>query len=249
MTGWRSCVYASISKYYSLPPMQTRTRKTLITISGVSLAIPATILAVLQISSWAVVKSDVRAHLLSFAIDFDDVLEVQLAFVNQGNRQGAVTNVSTATLMEFRGTVGYIQTWSKDSETTLTGVPAVLNPGDIRLVTLREKLLPSGLYPDAQPVDPEKDNVKDFPDLMKAGVRKAEFALGVQALDYKGRKYDGYWKLARLFLTDTAIPSYRLETSSPAYTVFNKTWKRDTFNPFGSFRPPKSEASSQPYTP
>src|ERR1700680_3077549 len=95
------------------------------------------------------VKSDIRGHLLSPNVQ-GDWLEVQLAFINKGNRQGAVTNVRVV----FPVNSGQFPVpakeyaWQNPKDFSVTGIPVVLNPGDIRLVILRGKLNPEtiGFY-------------------------------------------------------------------------------------------------------
>jgi len=81
--------------------MQTRTRKTLMTVMAYHSPSRHDSRRV-EISSWAVVKSDVRATFLSFAIDSMMLLESAASLGNRVIVKAAVTMWSTPTLMEFR---------------------------------------------------------------------------------------------------------------------------------------------------
>jgi hypothetical protein len=152
------------------------------------------------------VASDIRGYVLSPGI-FGDYVEIRLAFVNQGNRQGAVISAQPIypfEIKEMPNAGAYIGQRAKDF--SASGVPVVLNPGEIRLVTLKGKLNVETVSFYAKPVDPKGDDA----DPSKPDLRKQDIQLHVRALDFKGRHYDTYWPVGTVYISNKQWSGYRL---------------------------------------
>jgi len=151
------------------------------------------------------VSSDIRAHVLTFNFGGQQVV-AEFALVNQGNRQGAITDVRATFPVQFPVVAGAPMGWlSQDSKfIQITGVPTVLYPGDIRIVTIRGTIHTESLHYNSPPVE-----ASDGDEFTKPGRRKNDFAIAIRALDFKGQKYETYWRLGTMFFTTEGISSFR----------------------------------------
>lgn len=118
------------------------------------------------------VASDVRAHTLGIELN-EKKVGIQLAFVNKGNRQGAITEVrvsfpayqaspsdisaivSVLTKPFLASRSGVSLTRDGHPSFDITGVPAVLDPGEIHFVTIKGEVDTNSLYLHARPIDPK----------------------------------------------------------------------------------------------
>jgi len=157
--------------------------------------------------TFAYVASDIRGYVLSPSI-FGDKFEIQLAFVNKGNRQGAITVLQPVYPFEMKdvGSGGRAYTGQRSKDFSASGVPVVLNPGDIRLVSLKGKLNIDTLSFHAKPVDPKGDDA----DASKPDLRKQAIELHLRALDFKGRNYETFWPIGTLYISNKQWSGYRL---------------------------------------
>jgi hypothetical protein len=141
------------------------------------------------------IAGDIRGYVLNPNIHGDSV-EIHLAFVNKGNRQGVIVNVQLAFPITFGPEGGTVYIAQRSVQTSASGVPVVLNPGDIRLITLKGKLDTDIVVAHAKPVEPLVD-----PEALNRDLRKQDLALQLQALDFRGRKYETFWRLGSLYST------------------------------------------------
>ncbi len=180
-------------------------------------------------------RSDIRAYTLIFNVGSPNV-KIQLALVNQGNRQGCVTDIA-ATFPIAQG--GYV---SQPPDTfEVGGVPIVLNPGDIHIVTITGKVHMDSAYFNGQATVPS-----DGEQLYKPDHHKIDFALRVQALDFKGLKYRSYWRLVTLFVSKDAIRSWQYGPEFGELRVFNKAAFEDVWFPLEYIGPKSTPMVSPP---
>lgn len=163
--------------------------------------------------TFSYVATAVHAHLLIFAAH-EQTLELQLALVNAGNRQGAVTEFTVVFPAEMGGGRPYLTPNPKDF--AVRGIPVVLNAGDIRLVTIRGKLPLEAMYHNGQPVDPTVDG-SQYED---KGIRKADMSIRIRALDFKGRRYQALWDLCKMFVRTERVAGWRI--GSTEFKVFDR---------------------------
>ena len=205
------------------------------------------------------VASDVRTHTLS--INFQTkTAEIHLAFVNEGNRQGAITDLRVAlpAKLEFEKPLKAVEVKTKKSVEIpsplsiwvpksripfeITGVPTVLNPGDIRLAAIKGIIDTKLAYENALPCEQAELKESESPD-----TRKINMALIVRGLDFRGRKYETYWKLCAVFLTREAITHYKFDPKGSELRVFNVNAYRDgTWFPMEVIDVPDSQAYHAP---
>ena len=205
------------------------------------------------------VASDVRTHTLS--INFQaKMVEIHLAFVNEGNRQGAITDLRVAlpVKLEFEKPLKAVEVKTQKSvempnplriwvpKSTkpfeITGVPTVLNAGDIRLATIKGKIDTKLAYQNALSCEKGELRESEPPD-----TRKINIALIVRGLDFQGRKYETYWQLCTAFLTKEAITHYKFDPKGIELRVFNaNAYRTGTWFPMEVMDVVDSQAEQTP---
>ena len=152
------------------------------------------------------ISPNIRAHLLSLDVTGEGIA-AEVALVNAGNRQGAVAAIYSAFPVRFPSAASpAAEGWLslRDDSFKVTGVPTVLNPGDIQIVTVRGKIHPESVYDHSLPVD-----AADGDEFTKPDRRKNDLALAIRALNFKGEKYETRWRLGTVFFTPQEISSFR----------------------------------------
>ncbi|MGI9087711.1 MAG: hypothetical protein ACR2HH_08250 [Chthoniobacterales bacterium] len=179
----------------------------------------------------------IKAHALSVNSGGANI-QVDLALVNEGDHQGMVTDIAPMYPLSLNGVPsGYISQGRNSSE--VTGVPVVLNPGEIRLVTIKTKLDLESAFFNATAVGPN-----DPQQFKRNDVRVSELDLRVQALDFRGRKYRSYWRLGKLFVDREAIAGWQYAPTFGELRVFNEPAYTDVWYPVDYIGPTPTPASS-----
>jgi len=152
---------------------------------------------------------DVRVYML-FLTAHKNNFELHLALVNPGNRQGAVSELifGYSTKM-FRGQF-YFSPNSPDL--TIQGVPALLNPGDMRLVTIKGILPINSIYENGSPVDPAVDGST----FAQGDVHKVDLSLRIRALDFRGQRYEGLWDVGKMSVFPENVAGSRVSSYASA---------------------------------
>ena len=151
------------------------------------------------------ISSDIRGYVLSPTI-FNDNVNIQLAFVNKGNHQGAVVGVQLVLPFDAQAGLGKGHLGQRPNDFSVSGAPVVLNPGEIRLVTLKGKLNPETVASLAKLVDPKADDG----DASKPDRRKQDLEIRLRSLDFRGGKYETYWPIGSVYVSNKRIDGYRL---------------------------------------
>jgi len=192
--------------------------------------------------AFGLVATDARGYLVSYT-EWKEDLELEICFVNAGNRQCAITEVDVAFPNDQGGTRTYVgPAWKA---ITVTGIPTVLNAGDIRMVTIKGVLPVDIINFSAKPLDPKQDGSEAAdPD-----TRKYELALRVRAIDFRGQRHEIYWPLFKVYVRKDGskiynqLPSGReVRVLSPQTRSLDWLWTR--IPEAIRNRPPPSEAKS-----
>lgn len=167
-------------------------------------------------------RTDVQAHLINLAI-YKEAFEVQFAVVNIGNRQGLLSNIELVFLPRGGGFI-------KGNKFTIDPYQILLNPGDIRFVSVTGTLPLENMYLNGVSVDPHIGNQK----FVKEGERKADVALSIQGLDFQGRRYDALWKITTVYLNqDKSVNSMTYyENGEGELSIFDSQFLRAQLYPY-----------------
>src|SRR5437870_2970410 len=98
---------------------------------------------------------DTRAYILYEAAHLKD-FELHATLVNSGNRQSIVSEFIVVFPFQMDG--GRPISIPNSSDLKVEGIPVVLNPGDMRLVTIKGILPIKALYQYGSPIDPAIDS-------------------------------------------------------------------------------------------
>lgn len=149
--------------------------------------------------------SDVRAYMLVLGAYKGD-FELQLVLANTGNRQGAISEL----------TFGYSSKKYGEAyspiQSVIQGVPALLNPGDMRLVTLKGMLPINAMYENGSPVNQSA----------RSDEHEVALTLHFRALDFRGQRYAGKWDIGSMSVTSANIAGWGLY--SYALSIFDKQY-------------------------
>jgi hypothetical protein len=137
-----------------------------------------------------------NAHGCSLTLSIGRVssYNLQLVFVNSGNRQGVISELDVGYSINKFGVQGYMP--FRPPQPTVEGVPVLLNPGDMRLVTIKGTLAINNMYENGSPVNQSMGSATSA----KVDEREVSIVLQFRSLDFRGNRYTGKWDVGRMTL-------------------------------------------------
>jgi hypothetical protein len=101
---------------------------------------------------------------------------------------------------------------------TVEGIPALLNPGDMRLVTIKGTLAINNMYENGSPVNQSMGSATSA----KVDEREVSIVLQFRSLDFRGNRYTGKWDVGRMTMTSDNYTGLKLY--SYALPIFDKRY-------------------------
>jgi hypothetical protein len=111
---------------------------------------------------------------------------------------------------------------SRSDEFRVESAPLLLEPGQMRQLSITGTLPLRTMYENGRPPDPQVDR----DDLARSGSRKAEVALLIRGLDFQGQKYEARWPLAAFYVLEDTVTGWTrhdddLKIFDPKYRTSN----------------------------
>jgi len=159
-----------------------------------------------------IITQDVRAHIQSFE-GHEDQFNMAVILVNAGNRQSIIRMVQPTFPFKLSRGTGHL--YQNPSMFTVNGVPAALNPGETRLITIRGTLPIQQMYEHGSPDGDSKENI-----------HKAALSLCFRSQDFHGQRHDGIWQVGEILVNSARIAGWG--NFSNVFPLFDqRAWSGD----------------------
>jgi hypothetical protein len=162
------------------------------------------------------VNTDIRAHLLDLTASGRNV-DLHFAFVSAGNRQGLISQMHVT----FPVSVGSLrgEFFPAEHAFSVEGVPVVLHPGDLKLVSVSGSLPIQSMFEGGEVASPSDSEAG------RGDSREVPLVLRIRALDFRGGKFQGRWEVCRVYVGRENVTGW--SRSSEMFHVFDSVFRTD----------------------